>query len=256
AVPILAGVATLFFLPNRPKDAVWLPGDEKSWLVNELEQEQQAKRAHGHFGWLSQAGVVLLMTGFYFCMNVTSYGLSIFMPKIIKSQSGLSDTTVSVLAALPYVMGLIAMLVNGWHSDRTQERIAHSAVPLACLSLAILLAALVDGMGILPVLVMIFGVGTFMYAHLPAFWPVPTIFLGAAAAASAIGFINMIGNLGGFVGPRLVGQCAEWRASCVPALFILAPFPLASAAIMLFVGYLRRDRLRASREMDRAKAEA
>ena len=93
---------------------------------------------------------------------------------------------------------------------------------------------------------MVLGVGTFMYAHLPAFWPIPIIFMGSAAAASAIGFINMIGNLGGFVGPRLFGEAAAHK-EYAQGLHTLAPFPMVSVAIILFIGYLRRDRLRASR---------
>jgi hypothetical protein len=137
------------------------------------------------------------------------------------------------------------MLVNGWHSDRSQERIGHVAVPLVCLSLGLFLAGWCHGSGPAAVLVMVLGVGTFMYAHLPAFWPIPTLFLGSAAAASAIGFINMIGNLGGFVGPLLFGEAAAQKAYA-RGLHTLAPFPLVSVAIILFIGYLRRDRLKAS----------
>lgn len=245
AVPILAGFVTLFFLPNRPRDASWLPLDEKTWLIAELDREHATRQTHGHFNWLGQAWVVLLMTGFYFCMNVTSYGLSMFMPSIIKSQSGLSATGASVVAGLPYVAGLIGMLVNGWHSDRTGERIGHVAIPLLCLSGALFLAGIFNHHGWVAVLIMILGVGTFMYAHLPAFWPIPSVFLGAAAAASAIGFINMIGNVGGFVGPTLFAEAAE-KKEFARGLFLLAPFPLGSVAIILFVGYLRRDRLRAA----------
>jgi ACS family tartrate transporter-like MFS transporter len=187
-------------------------------------------------------------------MNVASYGLSIFMPSIIKSQAQtgdtrMGDTTASVLAGLPYLMGLLGMLVNGWHTDRTRERIGHTVVPLTMLSLGIFLAALLDGVPVWPVVVMIVLVGTFMYAHLPAFWPIPTIFLGPVAAASAIGFINMTGNLGGYFGPKWVGETAEGQKSFATSLFILAPFPLLSVAFILAVGYLRRDRLRASRDL-------
>jgi nitrate/nitrite transporter NarK len=79
-----------------------------------------------------------------------------------------------------------------------------------------------------------------MYAQLPAFWPIPSLFLGATAAASAIGFINMIGNLGGSVGPTMVGKVAEGQTSFAPALFRLAPFPLIAVVIILVVAYLRR----------------
>jgi MFS family permease len=239
--PVLAGFATVFFLPDRPTKARWLPSEERDWLVGELEREHRGKQGHGHGAWVHHLGLVLLLTLVYFCLNLTSYGLSMFMPAIIKSQSGASSQVASYLASLPYLMALLAMLVNGWHSDRTGERPWHVAVPLACLSLGIGLAAALDGMWVLPVLVMIFGVGTFMYAHLPAFWPIPTMFLGSTAAASAIGFINMIGNLGGSVGPMVVGSLATGQTSFAPALLTLAPWPFAAAVIILVVGYARRQ---------------
>jgi sugar phosphate permease len=241
--PILAGFATLFFLPDRPEQAKWLPADERNWLVAELEREHQAKQAHGHWVWVRHVGMVLLLTCVYFGLNFSSYGLSMFMPKIIQAQTGRSGQVSSLLAALPYAMAFLGMLINGRHSDRTGERIWHVAIPLALLSLGIALTAALDGVGLLPVLVMIFLVGPFMYAHLPAFWPIPTMFLGAVAAASAIGFINMIGNLGGFFGPTVVGEAATSAQGTVHfarALLLLAPWPLASAAIIVIAGYVRR----------------
>lgn len=242
-VPIFAGFATLFFLPDRPTKAKWLTAEERDWLVGELEREHEAKRGQGHWAWVHHLGMVVLLTLVYFFLNFTSYGLSMFMPAIIKSQSGASDLAASCLAALPYVMGLLAMLINGWHSDHTGERIWHVAVPLTLSSLAIWLASSLNGW--LAVLVMIFGVGTFLYAHLPAFWPIPTMFLGATAAASAIGFINMIGNLGGFFGPKVVGDSAAGQASFSVALQRIAVGPFLSAVIILILGYARRKRLKA-----------
>jgi MFS transporter, ACS family, tartrate transporter len=238
--PVLAGVATLFFLPDRPHKAKWLSPEERDWLVAELERESQSKKGHGHAAWVHHLGMVLLLTVVYFCLNVTSYGLSMFMPAIIKRQSGATDQVASYLASLPYLMGLVGILINGWHSDRTGERIWHVAVPLSMMSLGIWLAAAVDGVAVVPVLVMILLVGTFQYAHLPAFWPIPTMFLGPTAAAAAIGFINMIGNLGGSVGPMMVGHVSTGQTSFAPALRFLAPWPLVAAVIILVVGYTRR----------------
>jgi MFS family permease len=188
--------------------------------------------------------MVLLLTAVYFCVNVTGYGLSMFMPAIIKSQAGgassTADVVASALAALPYVMALVGMLVNGWHSDRTGERPWHVAVPMAVLGLAIWLTAVLTGVPVWPVVIMIFLVGPFMYAQLPAFWPIPTAFLGATAAASAIGFINMIGNLGGSVGSTLVGKLATSGTDFSEALKVLAPWPLAGAFIIAVLGYLHR----------------
>jgi len=237
--PVLAGFAVLYCLPNNPSKAKWLTEDERNWLTAELDREQASKQGHGHFAWVHHLGMVLLLTAVYFCLNVGSYGLSIFLPAIIKSQSGLSDQASGYLSTLPYIVALTMMLANGWHSDRHGERIFHVAVPLTLLSLGIFLAALFDGYYAIPVLLMIFVVGACWYAHLPAFWPLPTVFLGSAAAASAIGFINMIGNLGGYYGPAIVGKASTGATSFAPALLKLAPWPLAAAVIVVIVGYAR-----------------
>ena len=211
-------------------------------MAGELAAESAAKAGHGHWEWVHHLGLVLLLTFVYFGQNVISYGLGMFMPAIIKSQSGLSDLWASVVAALPYAMALLGMLVNGWHSDRTGERPWHAAVPMALLGLGVLTAALVDGRSWLPVVVMIFWVGPMLYAHLPAFWPIPSSILGATTAAAAIGFINMTGNLGGYVGPRLVGKAAKGQTSFAPALLRLAPWPIAAAMVVIGLGWWRRRR--------------
>jgi ACS family tartrate transporter-like MFS transporter len=240
-VPMVAGVVTLFVLPDRPQHAKWLLPEERDSLLQELAAEAQSKAQHLSLRVLfSHLGVVLLLTVVYFCLNVISYGLGMFMPAIIKSQSGTRDFWASALASLPYLMALLGMFINGWHSDRSGERVVHVAVPLACLGIGISVAAAVDGLGIWPVVAMVFLVGPVLYAHLPAFWPIPTMFLGAASAASAIGFINMIGNLGGFVGPYVVGRSATDTASFADALFKLAPFPIVAAAVVLLVALYRR----------------
>jgi ACS family tartrate transporter-like MFS transporter len=247
-VPILAGIVTIWLLPDRPEKAKWLPAEEKIWLVGELADEQSSKKGHGH-SWGGQVGIVLLLTLFYFGMNVGSYGLTTFMPDLFKTQSGLRKDVAGYLAGVPYVFGLLGMLVNGWHSDRTGERVFHVALPMAGMSVGLILAAtaVALGQGWLAVIFLSLVVGPCMYAHLPAFWPIPTIFMGAASAAAAIGFINMIGNLGGSVGPTVFGWAAS-RKFYAMGLYILSVFPLLSSAVILIVGYVRRDNLRANRE--------
>ncbi len=249
-VPMLAGFLTIFFLPDRPEKARWLKPEERDWLINELHQEHLAKQGEeqGHWAWLRHAGPVLLLTLYYFCMNVTSYGLSTFMPPIFKQLSGWGDVGASWLAAAPFAVAFVAMLFNGWHSDKTQERIRHAALPLIGLGGGIFLVAGLYGLPWLAIGVFILLVGACMYAHLPAYWPIPTIFLGGTAAASAVGFINMIGNLGGSVGQITVGAMAEQRKGqsdqYQAPLIVLAIFPFISASIIFLIGYLRRDQLR------------
>ena len=239
--PVLAGFATIFLLPDRPENAPWLPHDERAWLLAELDREHEAKKNQGHGAWVHHLGMILALTLVYFCLNVTSYGLSTFLPRILKKLTGLSeDRDASLLTAAPYSLALIVMLINGWHSDRTSERPWHVAVPLTVLGLGIWLTAGAYSAGGVAAIILIGVVGPCMYAHLGAFWPIPTMYLGATAAASAIGFINMIGNLGGSVGPMMVGEVSKYHGSFAPALRLLAPWPLAAAAIIMLMRWLVR----------------
>ncbi len=201
---MLAGIGVLWCLPNRPKDAAWMPEDERQFLVDELERERSVKKQASHATW-QQLLLVLLLTFVYFCQNVTGYGFGLFMPTIIKSQLaelGFEVTTArAVLAAsVVYFVSFIAMILNGRHSDRTGERVWHVAVPLAVLAAGITAMALCQDVPGLPMALMVLVVGATLFTHLPAFWPIPSMFLGSVAAASAIGFVNMIGNLGGSYG--------------------------------------------------------
>lgn len=236
-LPVLAGFTTLFLLPDRPERARWLPEDEKAWLAGELGREVAA---HGHGDWLRHAGVVLLFTLAYFCMNVAGYGLQAFLPTIIQSLLGTSDMWASVLTAGPFALALAGMLVNAWHSDRSQERVWHTAAVMGVFSLGLALAATFAARPVLALALMTFVMGPCLYAWLPSFWPMPRHLMGATAAASAIGFINMIGNLGGGVGSNVVGSTGSFTV----ALYILASMPLAAAAIILVIGRLQGRQLR------------
>src|SRR5262245_23233996 len=97
-VPMAAGIATFFLLPNRPSEAKWLPNDERNALQAELDEEHRKKKGHGHWAWVHHLGMVLLLTLVYFGLNVSSYGLSMFMPAIIKSQTGVGNSGATWLA--------------------------------------------------------------------------------------------------------------------------------------------------------------
>ena len=171
------------------------PTEERKTLLAELDREHQGKKSHGHWAWVHHVGTVALLTLVYFGLNVSSYGLSMFMPAIIKSQTGATDFGASLISGVYYSIAAAAMLFNGWHSDHTHERIWHVCIPLAVQGIAIYAVATFDNVPVLPFVIVMVVVSVSHYAHLPAFWPIPTMFLGAIAAASAIGFINMVGNL-------------------------------------------------------------
>jgi MFS transporter, ACS family, tartrate transporter len=264
-IPVLAGIATIYLLPDRPSEVKWLTNEEREWLSGELEREKLQRKQLGHFGWHNHLAMILLLTAVYFCTNVTAYGFSTFMPTIMQSYlSGLpevirswfgltgkpdpqtlkdrQDFAATILATLPYCMSMLALLFNGWHSDKTRERTWHAAIPMAMGTVGVLLVWLCTGQPLLAILVIIFVLGACLYTHIPAFWPIPTMFLGASAAASAIGFINMIGNLGSFLGPNVIGEKAD--TSIPDALLRIAPWSIAGAAILVATSVFGRRRMR------------
>jgi ACS family tartrate transporter-like MFS transporter len=243
---VLFGVLTLWLLTDWPAEAKWLPSDEREWLTAELRRETEAKARSARWTvWqaLRQPEVILL-TVVYFLAIIGIYGFVIWFPTIVKRATGLPNGVVTLLSSLPYVAGLGAMLLNGWHSDRTGERRWHTAFPLFLGGAALGLTLIVQSNLWVGFLAMIVA-GACSTAFMPSFWALPTELLTASAAAASIGFINSVGNLGGFAGPYFIGYLRTATGSFAPGLaFLLACTVLSGVAILM----LRRGPARAERQ--------
>jgi ACS family tartrate transporter-like MFS transporter len=248
-VPVLAGFGVLFCLPDRPQAAKWLPDDERDWLTAQLAEEHRLRLARGHGAWKRHVGLVVLLTVVYFCQNVSAYGMSTFMPAIVKSQIGGAEARASWITTIYFLVGFIVLTFNGWHSDKKQERLWHVAWPMLLTGAGLVVVSCTANRPTLGMAALIFMVGAGVYTHHPAFWAIPTMFLGSTAAASAIGFINMIGNFGGFVGPKVIGDAAK-TADFATGLWRIAPFSFVAAAIVLAVGYWRRGETRVEKRSE------
>src|SRR6266481_7310319 len=235
---IVFGVITIFYLTDWPAQARWLPADERSWIIEQLQREKQAKKDRHHSLSIWEAlrnRDVILLTLCYFCAMTGSYGIGFWLPTILKRLSGQSDLKVTLLAALPYIAAFVTQQVNGWHSDRTRERRWHAAIPVFLCGVALALAV-VYGTN-LPVSIGLFVIaGGAFYGFQPVFWAVPTLFLSESAAAASIGLINSVGNLGGFAGPMLMGYLASRTRSFSAGLLYLVASLFASGILMLAVG--------------------
>lgn len=228
---IIFGVVTLFYLTDWPHQAKWLPEDERQWLITELEKEKQAKHSLGILEAFRHREVVLLTLAYFFMVTAV-YGLNFWLPSIIKRLSGLPNLIVSVIAALPYCVGLVSILVIGWHSDKTRERRWHTALAMMTTSLGLLLS--VVARDYTPLAIAMFclaAAGTAGY--LPGFWALPTSFLTGTAAAASIGLINSFGNLGGFVGPFIVGYLSKERGSYFGGILYLSLSALIASFLIL-----------------------
>jgi MFS transporter, ACS family, tartrate transporter len=234
---IVLGVITIFYLTDWPAQARWLPVDERSWITEQLQREKQTKNRRRSFSvWEALRNRdVILLTLCYFCAMTGSYGIAFWLPTILKRISGQSDLRVTLLAALPYIAAFITQQVNGWHSDRTQERRWHAAIPLFLCALALSLAVLNSARPTVAIGLFVLVGGSF-YGFQPCFWALPTLFLSESAAAASIGLINSVGNLGGFVGPMVMGYLAGRTHSFAAGLWYLVGSLIVSGILMLTVG--------------------
>jgi MFS transporter, ACS family, tartrate transporter len=128
---VILGVVTFFYLTDRPRHAHWLSGEERDWLEGEIAREREEKRRkHQIPKWQALRNPrVLHLSAIYFGIVLGFYGLNFFLPTIIKQiDPKFSNTNVGVIAMIPYIVGGLAMVLNGWHSDRTLERKYHTIV--------------------------------------------------------------------------------------------------------------------------------
>jgi MFS family permease len=135
----------------------------------------------------------------------------------MKSMSITARTAVTVL---PYVFSVFGILLNGYWASRTGERRWHTAAPMLMSGFSLSLAIL-SGDHLALVIACFCLVGFTFQAYLPVFWSLPSSFLGKSASAAAVGVINSVGNLGGFVGPFLFGYLKTATGSYRAGLWIL-----------------------------------
>ncbi|MGC2390973.1 MAG: MFS transporter [Candidatus Acidiferrum sp.] len=234
---VVFGLITISHLTDWPREAKWLPPDERDWISSQIENEKQAKqkvRSYTILQAFAQRDVILL-TLCYFCATTGGYGVAFWLPSILKRLSGQSDMRVTLFAALPYLAGFFVQQLNGWHSDRTLERRWHAAVSIFLCGVSLLLAV-IYGSSLAMAVALFCLVGAGYYSFHPCFWAVPTAFLSESAAAASIGLINSVGNLGGFFGPMMMGYLVNRTHSFRAGLLYLVGSLCLSGVLMLAVG--------------------
>ncbi|HEY6944316.1 MAG TPA: MFS transporter [Candidatus Acidoferrum sp.] len=207
---IALGIFTRFILPNRPSEAKFLTDEEKKWVQGELEREEQLKLRQGrHSAWEGMTNPrVWHLVAIYFGMMIGSYTLSFYAPKLIESLSSeYSYSLVGYLVMIPYLAALVGMILVGRSSDRRMERKYHTAISLLVGGIGFLSLSAAHSPFVTIVLLSLLAIG--YCSSLGPFWAMPSEFLTGFSAASGIAVINSFGNLGGFVGPYVVGFITE-----------------------------------------------
>jgi ACS family tartrate transporter-like MFS transporter len=241
---IVFGFLTYFLLPNRPGEAKFLATDEKEWIRAELQREEHQKLEHRRYSALQAlaSGRVWYLILIYFGMMIGLYAFISWAPQLVKSLSSLySNSMVGLLLPIPYLVGLAGMIFICHSSDRTAERRYHVAIPVLVAGAALVLLGGAHSAFLTLVLLSFLAIG--IYGSMGPFWTLPSEFLTGFSAAAGIALINSVGNLGGLVGPYVIGTIAM-RTGNLHAGLALAGVPLfVSATLVLFLSKTARVRL-------------
>ncbi|WP_212024433.1 MFS transporter [Citrobacter portucalensis] len=240
AVPaILLGILVPFALPNKPEDSQFLDEQEKRWLLTTLAAEWKSlpPRAHANLLKALFSPQVLLFSLAYYGLTNLNGAISTFLPLII-SETGLSHVQIGFVTIIPYIFGLLGMIVLGRIADRPGSRLLANYIALVISLLGLLGAGYFDA----PLLRMIFlcGAAIGFFGAMPVFWGLPAQFLSASVAAGGIALINSLGNLSSVINPWVIGMIRDQTGSYNGGFYWLAAMA-ALSIVMLNIIYRRRQ---------------
>jgi len=234
APTLILAVVAFRLIPDRPRDAAWLDEDERQWLEQEVSRENAAQPAAHASRTVLRNGRLWVASACWFGLMAGANGLLYWLPQILRHLSAeASDLRIGFITALPWIAVAAGMLINAWHSDRTQERYLH--VMLAALGSAIFIALTpVLGTGVWALAALLLA-GFAMGAAQGTFWTIPPMLLGPAGLAAGFALINMCGNLAGLVVPGFIGWVRERTGSFDIPVFAVAALSLIAAGAIAWL---------------------
>lgn len=244
APAVLLAIAILKWMTDRPVDATWLAPEERQWLSQTLARERRVAENIGPTSWrkVFLDGRVIALSLIWFGTVTANYGVIFFIPQLLKDLH-LSTFMTGVVSAIPSAVGMIGLLVWGWTSDRSNERRWHLIVACLLGFIGFAGAGWFGGSYWSVAAMSIAMVG--LYGTRAVFWAMPAAFLTGASAAAAFAFINSLSQIGGYLGPFIVGWIKSETNSFDVALYVMGAFSLMSALVALFAVEAASGRKRA-----------
>ncbi|EEW81476.1 major facilitator family transporter [Brucella abortus bv. 4 str. 292] len=234
AIPaVVLGVVILLYLDNSVKAAKWLTEEEKAIISRDIEADSKGKAASHSLMSLVKNPMLWVMTLIYFCFVMGQYGLTLWMPTLIRASGVTSNVTIGLLGAIPFICAIIAMVIFSRSADHYRERRWHLVVPALLGAVGFVVAASATNTTVSIIFLSMAAAGVLACA--PLFWSLPTAILSGAAAAAGIALINSVANLAGFISPYMVGIIRDATHSSELGMYVLAGFLILGAAIVLCI---------------------
>ena len=236
---IIAGIVTFFYLPDLPLKASFLNDAEKTWLKDRLAAENSGMEQNASDGFRALINPrVLLMALCYVGFPLAAYGLSYWLPTIVKN-FGVSNTTNGFLNIIPWLLVAVALYAVPAAADKAASKTPFIVIPALVGAACLVLSAVIPDHTLQFTFLCIAAAGIF--AGQPVFWSLPSRFLQGAGAAAGLAAINSVGNLGGFVAQNVVPWIKDSTGSTIAPMFFLAACLFAAALLVVVIGRMVRQ---------------
>ncbi|HEY5752297.1 MAG TPA: MFS transporter [Chthoniobacterales bacterium] len=232
AIPaLLMGILVLFFLDNGIRQAKWLNPEEKDLLERNIEADASTKKSPHSLGQVFKDPRVWMMSLIYFCFVMGQYGLTFWMPTLVKATGVKGNFETGLLSAIPFLVAVITMILCGQSADKRRERRWHLIIPALCGAVGFTVAAVFAQNTMIAIAALSIAAGGVLTCA-PLFWSLPTSFLRGSAAAAGIAAINSVGNLAGFASPYAIGFLKDATQSNQSGMFMLVAMLVLGAFLV------------------------
>jgi len=228
---IALAILAAWYLPLAPADAAWLNPAERDWVTQAAASPAPANRTDGRWG-VVRNPFAWLCAGLWFCLLAGNYGVIFWLPQVVRGIAGVGPLEVGLIIALPWIANAAGIYLASRHSDRSNERYLHIAIPCFVSAAALVGAFLVGGTALGLVLLVVLGGG--LGCALAPYWAIPFRLLSPPERAIGISLINLLGSASGLVVPAAFGALRQSTGSfAVPAFALAAVVALAGLLALI-----------------------
>ena len=244
---VLLALPTYRYLPDDIHTVKWLSDEQKSWLKNQLlkDQTEYKQTAHANPLHALKDKRVLMLALYFLPLPLCVYGIGLWLPTIIQKFGGNSDFQIGLLTSVPYIFAIIGLLVIPRSVERLNDRYGHMAFLYIVGAIGMFSSAWFSS----PILQLIglSAVAFALFTGIAVFWTIPGRFLTGLSAAAGIAIINAFGNLGGYVGPFMIGLLKESTGTISSGLYFLTGV-MIFGLIMTYFMYVKMEKNTATKE--------
>ncbi|NUA31967.1 MFS transporter [Cupriavidus basilensis] len=230
---LMLGIAILLYLDNGIQSAKWLTEAEKALLARNVAGDNAQKVSHVSIRAFIADRRLWLMAAIYFCVVLGQYGLTFWLPTIVRKAGVADPLWVGILTALPYLCAIVALPLVGMSADHHRERRLHLAIPMLVAAAGFATLPLLGGVGASLVCLSIAAAGILTSSS--QFWALPTALLGGMSAAAGIAAVNCVANLAGFFSPAIVGWLNDLTGKSTAGLIFISVAIVLGALLVFLV---------------------